>query len=557
MKKRYLIILILLSFFIMPIVDAEVERINTTDVQFRKSPSSSSTSYGSIPNNTEITILNKNAGIGGGCSDNWYQVEYNNITGYVCSTYIGLRFTYGIPWTTPKKAIIGGGQFIGEDYVLIGQNTSYLMKFNVNPENPSRVNNHQYMANIRDPVSKASRTYNAREKNNLLNQAYNFYIPEFTNMPKSTYDSKYWNTNRNTANVQDDAFENSIKDFADSYKPYLRYLHTQFSLWTFTVIKTELDFNYIAEEQQKVGLIEKGSGQCVSGDTRSWCKPTLDATKFFLDPRNFLSLQSIFMFENLKYSEAYTEAVVQTVITGTFMEGKSILDNQTYASIFVEAGQKSNVSPLYLASFVIQEIGSSKTPTLTTSGEAFEYEGYYYSGLYNFFNIGAYDSEANPAKAGLIFANGGKGTNNGNVTNNNIFYSLLKVSVINNYIKGYSLGTNVKSVKDLVGSSYNIIIKNSSGNEKGNNDLLATGDIISISNGETAGTYTYVMKGDLNGDGGINSADLLRLRQHLLGINKLNGAYLSSALVSSGTEINSADLLKIRQHLLGLTKIEQ
>ena len=61
----------------------------------------------------------------------------------------------------------------------------------------------------------------------------------------------------------------------------------------------------------------------------------------------------------------------------------------------------------------------------------------------------------------------------------------------------------------------------------------------------------------VSGDGQINSADLLKLRQHLLGTNKLGGAYLEAAKVTGNNNINSANLLKIRQFLLGTTNISQ
>ena len=552
-KFKYLLIIFILSFLFIINVKAETGVVTDgSGVNMRDNPSIDSNVLVAIPVNKEFYISNLNAGTGNGCGtetdeDPWYYVYYNNSYGYICSTYVEVKpesennelsTSYNRPWTTPKKAIVGGANFISSSYIAKGQYTSYLKKFNVNPNGYYSVYNHQYMANLRAPASEAYQSYLSLSKNGFLNNSINFVIPEFTNMPESTYDNNIKNTERQTADIQDEAFENSIKDFDESYKPYLRYLHTIHPNWTFTVLKTGLDFEATYLSEKPICSIEISSNLCEQNpyqQTESgWCVGSEAATKFFLDPRNFLSEKYIFMFENLSYTDMYTETLVQSVLDGTFMSGVSLLDNQSYASIFVEAGSSYNVSPLYLASLARQESGTNVS--LTTSGNPFTYEGYSYSGLYNFFNIGAYSSESNPAKAGLVFANGGKGSNQGsevendgsydNVENstpalNTDFISMLQLRETGGYLRGYEIGTTISTIKSKVGSDATIIVKDVAGNVKTDGEKIGTGYTIEIGNSGGNKTYTYVMYGDLNGDAEINSADLLKIRKYLLGTDTI------------------------------------
>lgn len=588
MKKFNIFLLIIIfSFIFMLNVNAETGyTTDKTGLSLRDRPSTASNDYviATIPYGVDFYISNTNAGSGNGCSRGWYYVYYQGNYGYACSGLIKLvgqaDTSYDRPWTTPKKAIVGGAKFISSGYISNGQNTSYLKKFNVNPLSFYAQYTHQYMANLRAPASEANTTYKSLNENKLLNSDFNFTIPVYKEMPEQKYNyNGLYQVDLPTTSDTDKKFENSIKDFPDSYKPYLRYLHKLHNNWTFTPINTNLDFNDAFLNEKYVSSIEISSGYCEKNPytvTESgWCIANDDTTKFFLDPRNFLTEKYIFMFENLGYSDIFTEKTIKSVLKDTFMSDISIIDNQSYSSIFVEAGKTAKVSPLYLASLARQEVGTEGG--VTTSGKKFTYEGYTYKGLYNFFNIGASSSESNPALAGLVWANGGKGVNNVIKENNddpseksdkkennnkkseidiqNEYIDKLSVKKYNEYIGGYDIGTKVGSIKDKIGS--NIIIKDANGNDKSNDDLIGTGYTIEINSSDGNVTYTYVMFGDLTGDGEINSADLLKMRQFLLGSVELHGAFLSSAYLNGDNEINSADLLRIRQHLLGTGPIIQ
>ena len=67
--------------------------------------------------------------------------------------------------------------------------------------------------------------------------------------------------------------------------------------------------------------------------------------------------------------------------------------------------------------------------------------------------------------------------------------------------------------------------------------------------------YTFIILGDVTCEGIINSADLLKIRQHLLNVVTLTDGLFYSADITKDNILNSADLLRVRQHLLGINII--
>ena len=567
--KKLLLFLFLSCLYVNVFADTGYVKSQVT-MRDKPSTGSSVKKIMEIPKGAEFEIINQDTPAGNGCGKPWFYIYYSGEYGYVCSSLVGVvgeqSTSYERPWNTPAKAITGGALFISSGYISKGQYTSYLKKFNVNPEGYYPQFNHEYMANLRAPSSEASTTYNSLSKNNKLNEAYDFVIPYFENMPETTYDSKFKEIELNRIDtVADEAFEESIKGFPDSYKPYLRYIHSIHSNWTFTPMKTNYDFYEGVTVENNVSSIEISSGHCAEPQyvtEKGWCIATREAVAFFLDPRNFLNERYIFMFENLGFREV-DESLIKGVLFGTFMDNIEPISNKTYSSLFLEAGRYAKVSALYLASLSRQEAGTKLSNT--TNGAEFTYEGYTYSGLYNFYNIGASSGESNPALAGLVFANGGKGKNNGSKIDvpvepgpsdgkdENVkidFISLLNLTQNGNYYSGYYPGTKVSEITSKATGNAKITVKRDNGEEVLGDSLLGTGMKIECINGNQNEVYEYVLMGDVNGDGIINSADLLKVRQHLLETNMLSGSYLKAASMAGGTSINSADLLKLRQYLI-------
>lgn len=222
----------------------------------------------------------------------------------------------------------------------------------------------------------------------------------------------------------------SEEGFPESYKDQLRTLHTLYPNWIFVAQHTGLDWDEVIAEEYQLGRNLVGTksitswkstqdgaynwetGKWIGLDGSSWVAASKEIIEHYMDPRNFLDKTNIFQFLKQSYNPAYmTEAQIAAkkaeltlMVDGTFLEGTYTEGGKTisYIDTIMTAAEKSGVCPLTLASMIIQEQGtdgSGKSISGTVSG----YEGYY-----NYFNVGAYATNAFPSavKRGLWYASG-------------------------------------------------------------------------------------------------------------------------------------------------------
>lgn len=94
----------------------------------------------------------------------------------------GLAKAVALKWNTPLAAIRGGAEILAKNYILRGQDTLYLQKFDVDASDGT-LYTHQYMQNIMAPYTESSMVKSAYAKTGALDSPFVFKIPVYDNMP--------------------------------------------------------------------------------------------------------------------------------------------------------------------------------------------------------------------------------------------------------------------------------------------------------------------------------------------------------------------------------------
>lgn len=183
-----------------------------------------------------------------------------------------------------------------------------------------------------------------------------------------------------------------IEKFPESYRPALYALREKHPNWQFVKLVTGLDWDYVVSEEMKNGksLVWYQFPDWAKDelyDSHNWYYATEPALKMYLDPRNALTEDAVFQFEQLTYNEEYHKReALRTFLNNTFMNDSQPAPGTvlTFEHIFWALATEDirQVSPFHLAARVRQEQGQGKSDLI--SGTYPGYEGYY-----NYFNVHA------------------------------------------------------------------------------------------------------------------------------------------------------------------------
>lgn len=226
----------------------------------------------------------------------------------------------------------------------------------------------------------------------------------------------------------------ALENVPEEYKSYIKQLLSTHPNWNFVVSDTGIEWNSLFYENAQCAFgrnvvyysypLSYRSTQSGAYNWRTdewynpdketgWYQANAQLIAYYMDPRNFLNEQHVFMFEALSYDEkTQTLDGVKKILAGSFMDNVEITNTLgekiLYADAYIKAGQIADVSPYHLASRTVQEVG--KNGSGSTSGTYKAKDGTDYSGYYNFYNIGA-TASSDPIGNGLKYATG-KTSNN-------------------------------------------------------------------------------------------------------------------------------------------------
>lgn len=490
---------------------------------------------------------------------------------------------YLIPWNTKEKAITGGGIFIGSSYINVGQNTIYLQKFDVNDERGNDLFWHQYMTNVLAPYSESKSIYTGYQNIGLLDTAINFIIPVYENMPEILAQSPSINSS--------DFIQDNTKVYCNSANVNIRTgPSTSYEIIT-TVsspdkmtrigkgIQSGERWDKVILENGIVGYIfqsyvtELPPVQIekidVTIDNQTLQKGERKQLQVTISPKDASDHRVLYSSSNPEVATVDDKGNIQAIRSGTTIITVKAEENDIQTQIEIKVYSK--VTGIYLDQ---SEIYMQIEDTFKINGNVEPDDANEKTILYDSANAEVASIDEN----GIITAHmEGKTTIIGSSKENLTIKAECTVIVVRKMddseihfdssltvnsleISGIDYNKNtVADIKQLITTDLEIEIVNNKNEILQETDFIGTESKIRVKeNGAILREYKIILYGDANGDGKINSVDLLVIQRHILEIEPLEEIYRKASNISkNGKKPTSVDLLLIQRHILGLQIIEQ
>ena len=490
---------------------------------------------------------------------------------------------YLIPWNSKEKAITGGAIFIGSSYINVGQNTIYLQKFDVIDKNGDGLFWHQYMTNVLAPYSESKSIYSGYQKIGMLDSAITFIIPIYNNMPdiptqspginKTDFtqdNTKVYCTGSNVnirtgpgtsyeiitsipketkmqrigKGIQNGErwdkilLENGIVGYI--YQAYVKEIpHVQIEKIDITIENKILQKGDSKQLQIKI-FPEQAANNKVLYYSSNPDVAIIDEKGTIKAIKSGNSTITVKAEENNIQSQIEIE--VYSKVTGVSLDQKELnmQVGDTFKIIGTVEPKDANIQEIIFSSTDSKVANVDEYGTVTALKEGKT-------------TIVAFSKEDKNITAKCQITVVRKLTDDEIKFESPLVVKSLEISGID-YLKN-----TVEDIKEKIITNLEVQILNKNNELLNSKDLVGTGTKIQIKEDEEVlREYKVILYGDANGDGKINSVDLLLLQRHILEIEFIEEIYRKASIINKNANApTSIDLLLIQRHILGLQLIKQ
>jgi len=252
----------------------------------------------------------------------------------------------------------------------------------------------RYAVNVRSGPSTSYKRYGTLSKGSAITLKGYKKLAGNSKWYRITYNSKTRYVEASYVTIASD-----VAGFPESYQSKLSILQAAHPNWVFKPQNTGIAWSSAL-------AYEYSNGNNVYSSGGTWKSASKNMVAYYFDPRNSLSEGYVFQFLNHSFDSS-----TQSTTTVRQVAGSSFINTSAYIDLIYTAGKEAGVNPNVLAAMIIQEqgiYGSSSLISGKYTDTTFDTAQYgSLTGLYNYFNIGAYTTSAmTTVQRGLWWAGG-------------------------------------------------------------------------------------------------------------------------------------------------------